>query len=95
MKDSLCIFRAYIGYTSCALVNFSFLIQAVCRYLIIVYPTRLFYQTVKFQILIIFLTYIYIVLYIHLHLHSIVKLFTILTIKYVNHLFDFLSQLFI
>jgi hypothetical protein len=52
-EDSLCVFRGYIIYTSAASFYYSFLIQAVYRYLISIYPTRLLFQSFRFQILII------------------------------------------
>ena len=57
-QDSLCIIRNYITNVSGFWLTFSFLIEAVYRYLIIVYPTRLFYQTMKFQTMIICLSWI-------------------------------------
>jgi hypothetical protein len=38
-EDSLCIVRAYFLYASAAIINDSFLIQAVYRYVTVVYPT--------------------------------------------------------
>lgn len=62
-KDSLCIFRGYIGYVTCALLSYSFLIQALYRYIIIIYPNRLFFQTIQYQFLIISLITIFCFLY--------------------------------
>jgi hypothetical protein len=44
-QDSLCVFRGYILYTSAASFYYSFLIQALYRYLISIYPTRLLFQS--------------------------------------------------
>jgi hypothetical protein len=58
-EDSFCIIRAYIGYVSYTLFNFSFTLQSIYRYMIVVYPTRLFYQSSKFQVLMICLIWIF------------------------------------
>jgi hypothetical protein len=58
-QNSFCIFRAYIGYGSCAALNYSFLLQAIYRYVTVVYPNRLFWQSVRFQVLLICLTWIF------------------------------------
>lgn len=58
-QDSLCIFRAYLGYSSCALFCFSFLLQATYRCIVVMYPTHLWYQSFRFQSLIIGLTWIF------------------------------------
>ncbi|CAF1410061.1 unnamed protein product [Rotaria magnacalcarata] len=41
-RDSFCIFRCYVGVVSCTAFNGSFLLQAVYRYFIVVYPHFLF-----------------------------------------------------
>ncbi|CAF1427118.1 unnamed protein product, partial [Adineta ricciae] len=41
-QDPYCIFRGYTAYVVCTLFNFSFVLQAVHRYLTVVYPTRFF-----------------------------------------------------
>ncbi|CAF0735804.1 unnamed protein product [Adineta steineri] len=58
-QDALCVVRTYIGYASCALLNFSFLLQALYRYIIVVYPSRLFWQSARCQMLAICLTWIF------------------------------------
>jgi len=57
-EDSLCIVRAYIIYAATAIVNDSFLIQSIYRYVIVVYPNRLFFQSAGFQFLTICVTWI-------------------------------------
>jgi len=57
-EDSFCIFRCYMGYSACGIMNYSYLLQALYRYIIVIYPTRLFYQSRKIQILLIFITWI-------------------------------------
>jgi len=57
-QDSLCIFRGYFSYGSCAIINYSFLLQSIYRYVRVVYPTRLFYQSRQIQLLFIVITWI-------------------------------------
>jgi hypothetical protein len=58
-QDSLCVFRAYLNYVSGALFFSSFLLQALYRYVIIVYRNYLFLQSFLFQFLVICLSWIY------------------------------------
>jgi len=53
-EDFFCIFRGYIS-----LFNFSFVLEALYRYIIVVYPNRLFFQSARFQGLFICLTWIF------------------------------------
>jgi hypothetical protein len=57
-QDSLCVFRGYFSYGSCSVINYSFLLQSIYRYVIVVYPTRLFYQSRSVQSLFIVITWI-------------------------------------
>jgi hypothetical protein len=57
--DSLCIFRSYLGYVTIYLQNYSYFLQAILRYFIVVYPTRLFYQSARFQLFLICSTWIF------------------------------------
>ncbi|CAF1243817.1 unnamed protein product [Adineta steineri] len=57
-QDSLCVLRGYIGYSTCAIANYSFLLQALFQYTTAVYPHYLFYQSVRSQILLIIITWI-------------------------------------
>ena len=57
-QDSLCIFRGYMTYIACSLQNYSYLLQAIYRYVVVVYPARLIYQSARFQIFLICLTWI-------------------------------------
>ncbi|CAF3938916.1 unnamed protein product, partial [Rotaria sp. Silwood1] len=56
--DSFCLLLGYIGYMSVGLQNYSYLLQAIYRYILIVHPFRLFYQSIKFQVFLITLTWI-------------------------------------
>ncbi|CAF4783604.1 unnamed protein product, partial [Rotaria sp. Silwood2] len=48
-QDSFCVFRGFLGYVVTILQNYSYLLQAIYRYITVVYPTRLFWQSVRFQ----------------------------------------------
>jgi hypothetical protein len=58
-QDPLCVIRAYLGYASYGVLNCSFFLQALYRYVIVVYPNRLVWQSVSVQALAIGLTWIY------------------------------------
>ncbi|CAF4207433.1 unnamed protein product, partial [Rotaria sordida] len=62
-QDSLCIFRAYITYVSGALFMNSLLLQAIHRYFTVIYRTRLYFQSIRCQFLIICLTWIFVSLH--------------------------------
>ncbi|CAF3373335.1 unnamed protein product [Rotaria socialis] len=55
---SSCIFMAYLGYVSVGLQNYSYLLQAIYRYILVVHPGRLFYQSIEFQLFLIGSTWI-------------------------------------
>ena len=57
-EDFLCAYRAYIGYASCALLNYSYLLQSIYRYTLVIYPTRLFWQTARTQFVLILFTWL-------------------------------------
>jgi len=57
-QDSLCSFRGYFGYSAYGVMNYSFLLQAFYRYVIVVYPRHLFLQSSRFQFLLICITWI-------------------------------------
>jgi len=61
--DILCSFRGYLGYALCSIQNFSYFLQAIYRFVVIMYPSHVFWQTVKFQLFLIFLTWIFGFLY--------------------------------
>ena len=56
--DSLCSFRGYIICSAGTVFNSSFLLQALYRYILVIYPNRLFYQSFKFQFFLISLTWV-------------------------------------
>ncbi len=57
-QDSLCSFRGYLGYAAYGIMNYSFLLQAFYRYVTVVYPRHLFLQSIRFQFLLICITWI-------------------------------------
>jgi hypothetical protein len=57
-QDSFCVIRALITYGSGTAMNYSYFLQAVYRYVIVVYPNHLFLQSFRFQTLLICLTWI-------------------------------------
>jgi hypothetical protein len=46
-QDKLCIFRDYLGFLGTALLLYSFTLQALYRYNVVVYPTRISWQSVR------------------------------------------------
>ncbi len=58
-QDPFCIFRAYIADATCAILNYSFLLQSLFRYATVVHPHCLFYQSATFQILLVSITWIF------------------------------------
>jgi hypothetical protein len=58
-QDLLCVVRGYIIYAAAALFNCSFLLQTLYRYFLVIYPTNLFFQSFRFQILTICSTWIF------------------------------------
>ena len=62
-RDLFCNFRGYFGYATCSIQNSSYLLQALYRYLLVVYPNRLLFQTLKFQLFLIISTWLFGFLY--------------------------------
>lgn len=62
-RDIFCNFRGYLGYATCSIQNSSYLLQALYRYLLVVYPNRLLFQTLKFQLFLIISTWLFGFLY--------------------------------
>jgi hypothetical protein len=58
-QDSFCTIRAYLGYASYCALNYSFLLQALYRYILAVYPTRLSWQSARIQAIAISITWIF------------------------------------
>ncbi|CAF0863402.1 unnamed protein product [Adineta steineri] len=58
-QDSLCIFRGYFSHVTIAAQLHSYLLQAIYRYITVIYPTRLFWQSKQFQSFLIGLTWVF------------------------------------
>ena len=61
--DIFCNFRGYMSYATCSILNFSFCLQAIYRFLRIIYPRRLIFQSWKFQFFLICSTWIFGIVY--------------------------------
>ncbi|CAF1086217.1 unnamed protein product [Adineta steineri] len=61
--DTWCLFQGYMSYMSVGIQNYSYLLQAIYRYISTVYPTRLYYQSFRFQMFLICLTWICSIIY--------------------------------
>ncbi|CAF0804341.1 unnamed protein product [Adineta steineri] len=57
-EDLFCKYRGYISYVTCFAQNYSYFLQAIYRYLTIVYPSRLFWQSKRVQIFLIIFSWI-------------------------------------
>ncbi|CAF1109175.1 unnamed protein product [Rotaria sordida] len=62
-QDSLCIFRGYMGYITCFLQNYSYALQAIYRYIIVVHPARVSWQSARFQAFLIGIKWILSIIY--------------------------------
>ncbi|CAF3816897.1 unnamed protein product [Rotaria sordida] len=58
-QDSFCVFRAYINYSMTVIQNHSYNLQAIYRYVTVVYPTRIFWQSCRLQLCLIIITWIF------------------------------------
>jgi hypothetical protein len=58
-QDSLCNFRGYLGYVGNASLLYSFTLQAMYRYIVVVYPTRIAWQSAKVQGLLVCCSWIF------------------------------------
>ena len=56
-EDLFCVARTYIKYSVYSSFNYSFMLQSLYRYMIVIYPTRLLFQSLKFQAHLIFTTW--------------------------------------
>ncbi|CAF1662332.1 unnamed protein product [Adineta ricciae] len=68
--DSFCIYRGYIVYVGYCAQNYSYLLQAIYRYIVVIHPTRVFWQSKRVQILLISLVWITAILYAFPHLFT-------------------------
>ncbi|CAF0797577.1 unnamed protein product [Adineta steineri] len=58
-QDSLCIFRAYINYSMTVIQNHSYNLQAMYRYITVVYPSRISWQSRRLNFCLIIITWIF------------------------------------
>ncbi len=58
-QDALCTFREYTGYVGTSLLFYSFTLQAIYRYIIVVYPTRISWQSIRVQSMLICFIWIF------------------------------------
>ncbi|CAF4069751.1 unnamed protein product [Adineta steineri] len=61
--DLFCIIRGYLSYASCTAMNYSFLLQAIYRYIIVFYPINLFWQSKRIQMLLVVVTWMFSYIY--------------------------------
>ncbi|CAF0948409.1 unnamed protein product [Adineta steineri] len=57
-EDSSCVFRGYMIYVTGGELFYAYLLQATYSYMTVVYHTRLFWQSAKFQLVIICLIWV-------------------------------------
>ena len=57
-QNSFCIVYPYLAYTGSALMHYAVLLQALYRYISVVYPTHLFWQSARCQFILICLAWI-------------------------------------
>ncbi|CAF1431792.1 unnamed protein product [Adineta ricciae] len=62
-QDLLCVSRCFASHASAFWLNYSFSIEAIYRYVIVMYPTRLYLQSIKFHTIIICLSWLCGILY--------------------------------
>ena len=58
VPDSFCLLRTYFVDVSTYWFHYSFLVQAIYRYVTVIYPTRLFWQSVRCQAFVISITWV-------------------------------------
>ncbi|CAF3296354.1 unnamed protein product [Rotaria sp. Silwood2] len=62
-EDSLCVFRGYMGYVTCFLQNYSYALQAIYRYISVIYPARVSWRSARFQAFLIGIKWIFSIFY--------------------------------
>ena len=62
-QDNLCIFRIYIAYISSSILNYSYFLQSIHRYISVVYSTHLYWQSRRIQFIFISITWIFSIVY--------------------------------
>lgn len=62
-EDLLCTTLSCIIYIAIGLQNYFYLLQSFYRYVLVVYPNRVFYQSIKFQTSLLFVSWIISIVY--------------------------------
>ena len=57
--DSLCTFRGFLSYVVVTVQNYSYLLQTIYRYISVVHPGRLFWQSVPCQVSLVITSWIF------------------------------------
>ncbi|CAF1264359.1 unnamed protein product [Adineta steineri] len=68
--DTLCIFAGYFSHVTCAAQNYSFLLQAIYRYFLIVHPFRFVWHSCRMQILFICIAWVFVFVFPMLYLFT-------------------------
>ena len=58
-QDSFCIIRFYASAVAACWVTYSFLIESIYRYVTVIHPTRLFWQSVRCQVTMICISWVF------------------------------------
>jgi len=58
-QDSFCVFRAYINYGMTVIQNHSYNLQAIYRYMTVIHPSRFVWQSRRFQVCLIIITWLF------------------------------------
>ncbi|CAF1180943.1 unnamed protein product [Adineta steineri] len=58
-QDLFCIFRGYMTYVTFFGLYYSYLLQSIYSYITVIYPTRLFWRSIKIQFFLIILIWIF------------------------------------
>ena len=70
-EDSYCKFRGYMSYAISAARSHSYLLQSIYCYMIVIHPTHLYFQSIRFQLFLISLTWIISIFHPYLFFHQI------------------------
>ena len=57
-QDSFCVFRGYLSYALSAVRSHSYLLQSFYRYMLVVHPLRVGWRSVRFQLVLISISWI-------------------------------------
>lgn len=57
--DPLCIVRGFLSYVVVTVQNYSYLLQTIYRYISVVYPNRLSWQSMQYQIFLVVISWVF------------------------------------